>query len=329
MRDLNSYLKKSIIKYNKLSNFGFSKAESGYLYKEPILDEEFEVQIFISKDKKYSKVIDVENNSEYALVDIEDAVGEFIGTVRSEYDKIINRFLTECTQKEVFKSKQAKELIKYIKEKYGDELEFLWEKYDDNAIWRNKNNNKWYATLFTITGDKLGLDKEKNIEVSNVMFQKDKVNEIINSKTIFPAYHMNKKSWISIKLDDEVDMETVYELIDNSYNLSGGNKDKKEVSDITKKVLDYLLTIPKGRVVTYGQIAEHLGNKGLSRAVGSALHKNPDGDKYPCYKVVNSKGELADEFVFGGATVQKERLEKEGIEVIDNKVDLKKYQWEE
>ena len=132
MRDLNIYLKKSIIKYNKLSNFGFSKAESGYLYKEPILDEEFEVQIFISKDKKYSKVIDVENNSEYALVDIEDAVGEFIGTVRSEYDKIINRFLTECTQKEVFKSKQAKELIKYIREKYGDELEFLWEKFDDN-----------------------------------------------------------------------------------------------------------------------------------------------------------------------------------------------------
>ncbi len=236
MRDLNIYLKKSIIKYNKLSNFGFSKAESGYLYKEPILDEEFEVQIFISKDKKYSKVIDVENNSEYALVDIEDAVGEFIGTVRSEYDKIINRFLTECTQKEVFKSKQAKELIKYIKEKYGDELEFLWEKYDDNAIWRNKNNKKWYATLFTITGDKLGLDKEKNIEVSNVMFQKDKVNEIINSKTIFPAYHMNKKSWISIKLDDEDDMETVYELIDNSYELSGGSKDKKKMTDITKKV---------------------------------------------------------------------------------------------
>ena len=59
------------------------------------------------------------------------------------------------------------------------------------------------------------------------------------------------------------------------------------------------------------------------------MHKNPDGDKYPCYKVLNSKGELADAFVFGGKNVQQERLEKDGIEVIDGKVDLKKYQWRE
>lgn len=329
MRDLNIYLKKSIINYNKLSNFGFWKEGNGYLYKERIMDGEFEVQIFISKGRKYSKVNDVENDIEYALVDIEDAIGEFVGNVRVEYDKIINRFINECTQKEIFKSEQSKELIKYISEKYGDRLEFLWEKFDDNAIWRNKNSKKWYATLFCITADKLGLKDNKRIEVTNMMFQKDKIDEIINNKTIFPAYHMNKRSWITIKLDDEVDMDTVYELIDNSYELSGGNKDKKEISDITMKVMEYLLTVPKGKVVTYGQIAGHLGNKGLSRAVGNALHKNPDGDKYPCYKVVNSKGELAEEFVFGGVDVQRQRLEKEGIEVFDNKVDLKKYQWEE
>jgi len=60
--------------------------------------------------------------------------------------------------------------------------------------------------------------------------------------------------------------------------------------------------------------------------VGNALHKNPDPDGIPCYRVVNSKGELAGEFAFGGAWKQGELLKAEGIEVHDGRVDLKKYQ---
>ena len=95
---------------------------------------------------------------------------------------------------------------------------------------------------------------------------------------------------------------------------------------IKNKVLEFLLTVPQGKVVTYAQIAEHLGNKKLCRAVGNALHANPDGDKYPCYKAVNSKGELSKAYAFGGIEAQKRRLEADGIEVVHNKVDLSKYQ---
>lgn len=91
------------------------------------------------------------------------------------------------------------------------------------------------------------------------------------------------------------------------------------------QVLNYLLTIPKGKVVTYGQIAEAIGCPGGARAVGNALHKNPDGNRYPCYKVVNSKGELSGRFAFGGITVQQEKLEADGIKVINSCVDLAKY----
>lgn len=98
---------------------------------------------------------------------------------------------------------------------------------------------------------------------------------------------------------------------------------------LSQKVYDYLTTIPKGKVVTYKQIGEYLGNKGLARAVGNILHKNTDGNKYPCYKVLNSKGQLAEAFVFGGKTIQKSRLEDDGIKVVNNKVDLKIYQWKE
>lgn len=80
-----------------------------------------------------------------------------------------------------------------------------------------------------------------------------------------------------------------------------------------EKVFDFLLTIPKGKVVTYGQIAEYLGNKKLARTVGNILHKNPDETKYPYYKVVDSKGNLSVHFAFGGIEKQKAKLEKDGV----------------
>ena len=92
-------------------------------------------------------------------------------------------------------------------------------------------------------------------------------------------------------------------------------------------VYEYLATIPKGKVVTYGQIAKFLGNPNLARTVGNILHENPDGDKYTCYKVVNAQGKLAENYAFGGLKFQKMRLEADGIIVNNDKVDLKKYQW--
>lgn len=95
---------------------------------------------------------------------------------------------------------------------------------------------------------------------------------------------------------------------------------------MNQKIYEFLTTIPKGKVVTYAQIAEYLGNKNLCRVVGNILHINPDPIKYPCYKVVNSKGELSKNFGDGGIEIQKQRLEADGIEVVNYKVDLNKYQ---
>ena len=94
-----------------------------------------------------------------------------------------------------------------------------------------------------------------------------------------------------------------------------------------EKVLTFLRTIPWGKVVTYGQIAAALGNPKLARAVGNALHRNPDGERYPCYKVVSAQGKLSQHYAFGGAKAQCRRLREEGIEVVDNWVDLSRYQW--
>ena len=92
-----------------------------------------------------------------------------------------------------------------------------------------------------------------------------------------------------------------------------------------KQVYEILKTIPKGKVVTYGQIAEYLGNKNLSRVVGNIVHNNPDPSLIPCHRVVNCQGMVSKSFAFGGADAQRGLLEAEGIVFEYNgKIDLKK-----
>lgn len=135
--------------------------------------------------------------------------------------------------------------------------------------------------------------------------------------SVIPGYHQNKDHWNTIILDGSVPDEDVKRMIAESYDL---------VTDTpTKRIYEAVKKIPRGKVATYAQVAEMAGNPRMCRAVGNALHRNPDPDNIPCYRVVNSKGALADEFVFGGAGVQKRLLEEDGIEVTEDRVDLKKY----
>lgn len=136
-------------------------------------------------------------------------------------------------------------------------------------------------------------------------------------KSVIPGYHQNKENWNTIILDGSVPDADIEMMIGDSFDL---------ISDSpTKRIYEAVKKIPKGKVATYGQVAKMAGNSKMSRAVGNALHKNPDPDMIPCYRVVNSKGELAGAFAFGGDEVQAKLLMADGIEVVDNKVDLKKY----
>lgn len=134
---------------------------------------------------------------------------------------------------------------------------------------------------------------------------------------VIPGYHQNKEHWNTIILDGSIPDEDVKRMIAESYDL---------VTDSpTKRIYEAVKKIPKGQVATYGQVAQMAGNPRMSRAVGNALHKNPDPFHIPCFRVVNSKGELAGAFAFGGGSAQAELLKKDGVEVVDGKVDLKKY----
>lgn len=102
-------------------------------------------------------------------------------------------------------------------------------------------------------------------------------------------------------------------------------RSKQNKDSPTKRIYEAVKKIPKGHVATYGKIAELAGNPKMARAVGNALHKNPDPDHIPCFRVVNAKGELSGAFAFGGAERQEKLLMEDGVEVVGGRVDLNKY----
>ena len=91
------------------------------------------------------------------------------------------------------------------------------------------------------------------------------------------------------------------------------------MTEFEEKVYLEVKKIPKGKVETYKSIALKIGYPNAARAVGNALHKNPDNKSIPCHRVVNSKGECSGSFAFGGKDTQERLLKKEGVKFKNSK----------
>lgn len=136
--------------------------------------------------------------------------------------------------------------------------------------------------------------------------------------SVIPGWHQNKEHWNTIILDGTIPDSEIKRMIAESYDI---------VTDSpTKRIYEAVKRIPKGKVATYAQVAEMAGNERMARAVGNALHKNPEPGIIPCHRVVDSKGNLAGAFAFGGEKVQEDLLKREGVIVLDGRVDLQKFQ---
>lgn len=220
MRNLENYFKDRKINYDRLIEYGFILKEDNYYYEKVINDGVFKIVIEINKQQKIAKVIDLLNDQEYNLVDVKGATGNFVGKIKEIYEALINDIIDKCSDVDVFKSKQTIAIINYVKAKYDNDLEFLWKRSPKNAIWRNQNNRKWYGAVLVISKDKLKIESNEMVEILDLRYQKNDIKNIIDNYKIFPGYHMNKDNWITIILDGRVELEEIYQLIDNSYQLS-------------------------------------------------------------------------------------------------------------
>lgn len=223
-------LKHKKINLNTLPKFGFIQNGGAYVYKTDILDGQFYVELTVSNGSKlFARVVEKEFDEEYTLHLVPDAVGQFVGAVRGAVEEILEKFEHKCCEKEIFKWKQTYAVIEYVKNTYQSDIEFLWEKFPDNAVFRRSDNKKWYGIIMTVPFKKLGVESDGDAEVVNLKASPENITEIIDGKSVFAAYHMNKTYWYTIVLDGSVSNKDLFSHIDTSYILARGkNKQKRE-----------------------------------------------------------------------------------------------------
>lgn len=213
--------KNKVVNIEKLINFGFCRNCENYIYKTNILDDQMSICIIVNANQVSADVIDNESNEIYTLHLIEGNGGAFVGRVLIEYKRILTEVANNCFSKEVFKSEMAKTIIKYIHNRYNDELQYLWEKFPNNAICRRQDNKKWYALFVRLPKSKLGETSEEEVDIINLRIDESDLVKLANNKNYYSAYHMNKKHWITICLDGSVKVDEIYQRIENSYIIAG------------------------------------------------------------------------------------------------------------
>ena len=207
--------------YKKLINYGFKNNGQKYSFLKEIFKDQFQLIVEVEGKDVNTELVDIFSGDLYTLHLMDSAEGTFIGQVREEYEAVLRDISKNCFETDVFEFEQTFELLDYVLKKYGAEPEYLWEKFPRNAVCRRKDNQKWYLAILSVKGSTLGLEGEDIVEVVDLRASKDSVAELLKKEYIYPAYHMNKKSWITIILNHSVETDEIYKYVDESYRLAG------------------------------------------------------------------------------------------------------------
>ncbi len=205
----------------KLIANGFSYSNGTYQKSVPIMKKQFLLKISVTDSGSVDfKVYDAAGGDEYVLVHVPEAEGAFVAEVRAACEKALVQAAEKCFDTQRLKAEQTKRIIEYIKSDYGAEPEFLWEAYPNYAVFRIKENEKWFAAIMTIDRSKLGLPGHGNIELIDLKDTPEHVAQRVDGRTYFSGYHMNKKHWYTVCLDGSVTDEEIRALIGVSYMLT-------------------------------------------------------------------------------------------------------------
>ncbi len=218
MHDISKTFNRFKYKEDKLIKFGFIKNKDKYILDQLSSNKEFTYHLEINDKKVLSTVLDNSTNEEYMPFYIETINGEYVGNIRDEFELLIKSILSTCYEKD-YENDTLHQIIKYVKDKYSIKPEYLWEDTPNTFVFKHQEA-KWFCIVMDIPYTKVGIDSKEIVYVLNVKVPTEEIPELLKIQGIVPAYHMNKKYWISILLDGSVSQEQIKELLDISYNLT-------------------------------------------------------------------------------------------------------------
>ena len=202
----------------KAKEYGFVENQGVWTYSSTILQGDFLMMVTVEDGDLSFQVYDQETGDLYPQVHMESMRGTFVGSVREACLEVLYSIRKACFEVQEFLCPQTKRIMALAQEKYGNQLENLWEKSPDTAVLRHEDNQKWYAILMRIPWDRLDKGREGLVEAVNL--KHDQVADLLSQNGIYPAFHMNKRYWISLPLDDTLTDEMVLELFERSWFLT-------------------------------------------------------------------------------------------------------------
>lgn len=216
----NEIFKRTKLKMDTLIPYGFIKNKDVYEFSKIFMDN-FRAEIVIDeRGTVQGKVYDLNVEDEYTNFRIESQVGEFVNSVREEYKNILKDIREHCFEKIYFITEQANRIANKILEMYHNEPEFLWNKFPGYGVFRNPNNEKWYAIIINIDKSKIDKESTGEVEIINVKLDDEKISSLLKKKGFYPSYHMNKKNWITIILDNTLSDEEIMNYVRLSHEYS-------------------------------------------------------------------------------------------------------------
>lgn len=208
------------IDFDKLKAFGFVKSGNLWTYGKTFMDGDFKAVVQVDASGKVTgNVYETDSDDIYFPLRVESMAVGFAGEVRGEYEKILQDIKEHCCHINYFVSPQANRLSLKIYEKYGDNPVFPWDDFS-GGVFKNPINGKWYAIVMYIDGQKVDSKLTGKVEAMNFKLDPDEVLQLHGEKGFYPAYHMNKKSWITVVLNDTVSDETILTLLEESHEFT-------------------------------------------------------------------------------------------------------------
>ena len=215
-----------IVLLEKVEKFGFIRVKEGYIYERRIYDGMIARVTISSCGEVSGDVYDAELGEVYVNHRLESASGAFVIGVRNAYEGLLREIAEAVTLPKTYINDQANRIDAFIREKYGVSPEFLWAKFPHFGVYRNALSDKWFAIIMNISRAKVIKGKDGEVEVMNLKL--DDYAEEYLGKGVYPSYHMNHKSWVSVLLDDTIPDEKIVAMIEISYRNSFGKGKKKK-----------------------------------------------------------------------------------------------------
>ena len=219
-----SYILNSALPHKeKLKAFGFCESDDFLYLKKNIADGEFYTIIRLSEKSFNAEVFETQTDEKYVLFDVLSANGAFVGQIRNEVQAIIDEIHEKCFDFQDIRQKY----VDFLQTEFSAAGDKPWlDEGDSTSSVYRCPNGKWFALVMKIKFKSLGFDSDETVWAVNLKADSEKIPEITDKKTIFPAYHMNKKYWITVLLTAITDFEQLCELTRRSYELVGKGKGK-------------------------------------------------------------------------------------------------------